>query len=688
MPGIVIFAHGVNDPGGNYDIIEKGLCDGLNERLDAFRLIPGRYGREYEAAQKSKTKSGDSDYDKVAEVKYDPDTYLYKREEFGSDVGKRTHSVFIPFYWGYRAAEEEIAYEEPQKDEVTRRYKTVRGQYQDVHGNRLNKHFAKGGGTFNNATTSIPSMFDEGFYNSNVNGSVRWAGGFDPYQFSGTSPHRRYMVLAAERLAMLVREIRRVAPDDTITIMGHSQGTLVTLLAQAMLAEGNPARTFERQAIEALPPARCADTLVLVDSPYSLREPGSEASAQPRRKRYSSRGKINTLVNIVGAVTEKPHTVPPLAELSPAIKGNRRHNARAGMRWQGAGEAVRRESNRTLIPFVERDNRGKVYMYYCPEDGTVGLMNIAGIGAEGVPDYVDVLASPEERRSFHARAAANGFAGQTPGQYPAMATLAGKRFFQRAWTRQAKDHRGKDTAVGQPPPYRLVFDVECQINAESISPPYEPAMYGGEAIKGNARRAGLVVPNDYAKDLAIGNPDEDMPFLLLAKEESYSAPDPEAVMKAFNKDKEPDDQTYTVRVERKFSLSFSGPRTYLVMREETPNETRQRLERDKDAWQKNNYHSAILSDADNLRRVVAFDVAVGQAKVLDDPDWRRLFIGLADWKMDEDAFSKIKTNPRFAELSIAARSLTQGCHMYYMKGMFPASLVRTEIPSPIDAERR
>ncbi|OLI39462.1 hypothetical protein IXO141_20970, partial [Xanthomonas oryzae pv. oryzae] len=32
-PGIVIFIHGVNDPGAAYPSVEKGLCQGLNERL-------------------------------------------------------------------------------------------------------------------------------------------------------------------------------------------------------------------------------------------------------------------------------------------------------------------------------------------------------------------------------------------------------------------------------------------------------------------------------------------------------------------------------------------------------------------------------------------------------------------------------------------------------------------------------
>jgi pimeloyl-ACP methyl ester carboxylesterase len=681
-PGIVIFVHGVNDPGDNYDIVEEGLCEGLNERLDAFRLIPGRYGEKYAAAHNSKTQPDDDDYPDVAKVKYDPDTYLYQRTEVDGDVGKRTHSVFIPFYWGYRAAENEIAHQPPEKDGTSGRYKTVRGQYQDIHGNRLSKHFAKGGGMFNNATTSIPAMFGPGFYASNGNWGAKKAGSFDQYQFSGESPHRRYMVLAAERLAMLVREIRRVSSDDTITIIGHSQGTLVTLLAQAMLADGNPARAFDDQSLEALPPARRADTLILVDSPYSLREPVFiEWAAQPNRQQYSTRGKVNTLVNIVHAVTEKPHSAPALTDLSPAVREHGPHCGRAGLRWKGIGAALRRERRGALIPFVERDNRGKVYMYYCPEDGTVNIPNIQGIGAEGIPDRVSL---------GDLRSIGKFFSDKVEADYPAMETLSRQRFFQRAWSRRKKDDRGQDTEVGQAPPHRLRFDDwDCQINAEAISPPHVPAMYGGEAVQGTEYEKGLVIPTDYAKDLAIGNPDEHMPLVLLSKtEDAYRPPDAKKALDEFNKGKEPDDRTYAVTIERKNYRHVTGQATYVVMREETPNETRQRIQKDRKTWQENSYHSAILSDMNNLRRVAAFDVAVGQARAIDDPDWRRLFIGLADWKIDKDSRSKLQKNPRFGVLSPAARALAEGCHDYYKNGAFPTALVRTDFPSLVDAEKR
>ena len=90
---------------------------------------------------------------------------------------------------------------------------------------------------FNNATTNIPEMYGPGFQTSAGN-ALASAFGMSNYQHSSKSPDRHYFVLAAVRLAMLIREIRRFDPDETVTIMAHSQGTVITLLAQAILAEG------------------------------------------------------------------------------------------------------------------------------------------------------------------------------------------------------------------------------------------------------------------------------------------------------------------------------------------------------------------------------------------------------------------------------------------------------------------
>ena len=149
MPGIVIFLHGVNDPGAAYESVETGLMQGLNERLHRPDLCAGRYGAEFAAAQAMPVERLSArNKDRLD----DPDTYLYKRS-----TDKTTRSCFIPFYWGYRAAPNEI--KRDKNGDPTQ----LRTQYQDVFDNRLDRHFAKGGGFFANATNNLLEMFGEGF---------------------------------------------------------------------------------------------------------------------------------------------------------------------------------------------------------------------------------------------------------------------------------------------------------------------------------------------------------------------------------------------------------------------------------------------------------------------------------------------------------------------------------------------
>ncbi|WP_456089728.1 T6SS effector phospholipase Tle3 domain-containing protein [Paraburkholderia oxyphila] len=188
------------------------VCAGLNERLSRNDLRAGRYGEQFREAIKHK--SDQKSFDRWANIKYDPDTYQFQRTGV-TNGDRKTHSMLIPFYWGYRAASDKIRGGEEHPT-------TLRGQYQDIYGNRLDKHFAKGGGMFNNATTNIPEMYGPGFQQSLGNRGASMLGMSD-YQYSATSPERTYYVLAAVRLAMLIREIRRFDPDETVTVTRCSE---------------------------------------------------------------------------------------------------------------------------------------------------------------------------------------------------------------------------------------------------------------------------------------------------------------------------------------------------------------------------------------------------------------------------------------------------------------------------------
>lgn len=210
LPGIVIFIHGVNDPGAVYSFVEQGLCAGLNERLSRADLKPGSYGAKYQAAvQATAGKHRSQVTAQQANLLDDPDLNLYQRAN-----ARDTHSGFIPFYWGYRAKSEDIARVNNPGDVTSRTADAdgnlmTRGQYQDIHGNRLDKHFAKGGGFFANATNNIPDMYGPGFKADWKTQRVtkNALGGNSMYAADG--PDRRYFVLAATRLANLITTIRR-----------------------------------------------------------------------------------------------------------------------------------------------------------------------------------------------------------------------------------------------------------------------------------------------------------------------------------------------------------------------------------------------------------------------------------------------------------------------------------------------
>lgn len=623
LPGVVIFLHGVNDPGASYESVETGLCQGVNERLDRPDLKAGRYGAKYNAAKEMPREQWK---DKERQTLDDPDTYLYRRDT----TDPKARSLLIPFYWGYRAAPEEIKRDE-NGDPAKRR-----DQYQDQFNNRLDRHFGKGGGFFANATNNLLEMYAEGFAKP-----VRHVAqlGLKAPLYMGKGPHRRYFVLAATRLAMLISEIRRVSPDETITVMGHSQGTLITLLAQAMLVDKGE---------------RCADCAIMVASPYSLLSDKTPKNART----------LQTLIDIVQHVTQSPHTQPPLSAVCIGVPG---YGGRTGPRWSPEqGQRIGLDDKTVVFP--ERDNRGKVYLYFCHEDTTVGLRDVSGIGTFGVPDAL-------------------------PDGTDAMNALKQHRFYQRLWSKRERD--GQPVKVGDTPGLvalrakgerrnaghgavagtvqrPMQVDELRLINGEALCPPFAPQMFGGEAVTGSANSPGKDSPDAVSVNNALGNPSARFKWLEVSQ--SRHPVNLEQARARWNEGKEPDDQTHAMR-----QVQIPGPtilddkNRYRIEREETPNEIRVRLVADPDEWDDNSYHSAVLRSPENHRWVTAMDIAIGQARCLDDPVMREVLVAIADWKIDEDQFEKVKASAGWSRLSTEAMALVEASHLYYDKGKFPSA---------------
>jgi len=638
-PGNIILVHGVNDVGTSFNAVEDGLCAGLQERLL-------RYFKPVEYKMPSET-----DKDKVDD---DPDAVYFKRQ-----VKPDTDSPVIPFYWGYREVQSET--------------KTVHGQKTDRYGTRLDKDLSKGGGPFGNATSSLPDMWNRGVY-----APLDPVG--DPLRPIKTGPGRMYMVLAALRLAALIAMIRKFEPKDTVSIVAHSQGCLLSLLAQAFLLEKGE---------------RTADTLILTHPPYSLDEEmgiemkgltffqgGSDAAMSKSQYdlldgRQSLHARLQTLVNIVSGVVKSKATEPAFAKISEYDCGG----MVAGC-WKPEGD---------------RDNRGKVYLYFCPEDMTVALDNMRGIGWQGVPDYArgkqfKYVAEHEiGDLGYVSHARPQRWSPSTVIRKPVAELGAG--FFQRVFTakRRLDPRTGKvlPVLVGQPPhdfalrvkgeddhahvaatvrslrdslpvatwPIDPMDKPEMQrqgiraINGEPLHPPCEGDLRGTQVDANKipaSSRLGKVAPQDR------GPCEEVDPITaaiavtaspLLAK--SVEVPDPAGharypgtpqdllaheraqVEAAYNKaqGRKQDDPADKFTVMR--AIRQPDGKVMAVV-QESPNDARKR-------WQQElgekSFHSAIFDSRENHRRVTAYDVAIGCGQASSHRLFYAYLCAVADWRL-------------------------------------------------------
>lgn len=656
QPCNVIVVHGVNDVGIGYCEVEEGLCAGLQDRLL----------RKFKAA----TYKMPVEKDKSVLLD-DPDAVFFKRS-----VAPDSDTPVIPFYWGFR--------------EITDKSKTLNGQKTDRNGNRLDKDLSKGGGPFGNATSTLPDMWNRGMYSP-----------LDPVRDSlrplRTGPGRMYMVLAAQRLAALVSMIRSYEPKDTVNIVAHSQGCLVSLLAQAFLMEMGE---------------RTADTLILTHPPYSLdEEMGKMMKSATYFKgdkdeamkdfydlidgRQTVHARLQTLVNIVAGVAKSRGAEPAFASIGERDCGGMVHG-----RWKPDGD---------------RDNRGKVYLYFCPEDMTVALDNMRGIGWQGVPDHVDDTREvlPQSHRMIAANRGRPGpilFDGK-----PMRAALAalGSSFRQRVFTGKLRTAAGLDkpslVLVGQAP-HDFVLRLATEddhahvakegrgtraslpiasahadplagpaaqrhgrrtINGEALKVPFAADIRGGQIDAGKipaASRWGKMKPEDSGPcesvdpiDAAIavtGSGGLNATFELMPPEiskvvsrrqgdtpednlpEILSVNDLNKLTEAYNAAKIPGntnpDEAYRI-----IAAIRKPDGTIQASVQESPNIARRR-------WQNEvspkSFHSVIFGSRNNHRHVTAYDLSIGSGKAASDPKFFAYLCAVADWRLKSKT-SKDKPRP-------------------------------------------
>ncbi|MCC7701628.1 DUF3274 domain-containing protein [Janthinobacterium sp. GW460P] len=648
LPGNIIVIHGVNDVGVSYKAVEHGLCEGLAQRL----------GRGFTPASYRMPVAADKD-----KLEDDPDAVFFKRT-----MAKDTNSPVIPFYWGYR--------------EVGEKCRTKNGQFIDRYGNRLDKDLSKEGGPFGNATSNLPDMWRPGIY-----APVDPMG--DALRPLRTAPGRMYMVLAAQRLAALIAMIRDYDADDTVSIVAHSQGCLLSLLAQAMLMEKGLAPADN--LILTHPPYSLVDSLPLLMRGAAWFDGGEDAVMKPYYHLLSGAqtmgARLKTLVNIVAGVARGSGKActPPFGDLKKD-----EHRGMVGSQWQSA---------------EDRDNRRKVYLYFCPEDMTVALDNIQGMGWDGVPDYASGSELVEEEETFSVDglsvASGNTKMVERLQVRGALAELGG-RFYQRVFSNKSRldTATGKTTVslVGKPPPFdfplrltaeneqshvevslrshraqhkALAWPIDTRlskteqrngirtITGEALKQPVQADLRGTSQIEAASIPATSMMRNRPVTDQ--GPVEEVDPCdasvaltsatgMLLRSEyrpdpggyqkfperEEYLSPRELALMTAsYNKEKGLDvkdklDQREIVSAKR-------YPDSKVVAQvQESPNEARLRWQREVSA---KSFHSSIIGSAKNHSQVTAYDVAIGSGKASSDPQFYAYLCAVADWRVKDLKYS-------------------------------------------------
>lgn len=678
QPGNIIIIHGVNDVGTSYADVEAGLCAGLERRLY----------RHFKPADYTLP----TDKDQVVD---DPDDVYYKRK-----LGEDTNSPVIPFYWGYR--------------EIGKRTKTVNGQKTDRYGNRLDKDLSKEGGPFGNATSTLPDM-----WNCGVGAPADVMN--DPLRPLRSGPGRMYMVLAARRLAALVAMIRDYEPKDTVTIVAHSQGCLIGLLAQAFLMERGE---------------RTADTLILTHPPYGLDEDinwkvkainvfsgGSDDAMALYYDRISGtqtmNARLQTLVNIVQGVAKAKADQPTFAKIDEASCGGMVEG-----RWKPDGD---------------RDNRGKVYLYFSPEDMTVALDNMKGIGWQGVPDYIrgtrwtgkddgsrwrseTIMRRPlaELGTGFRQRVftAKQRLDPRTQKVGPVLVGLPPHDFALRLKGEDDHAHvesSGRDLRASLPVarwPVRPGDTPEEQrtgiraINGEPLANPCQADMRGSQVdadkLPAGSSHAMLkpadrgpceevdpitaaiaITSNAGMKGLVEERPDPAGHVTHPAAPQLLGQADLQRMETAYNAEKNPKntnpDDRFTV-----LSATRHPNGKVLAVIGESPNAARRRWQHELGA---KSFHSAIFDSARNHSQVTAYDVAIGSGKAASDPKFYAYMCAVADWRLKKPGANE-KTRPNILrwENFVAnfgaylqcepswRRELIEGNANYYSTGNLPACL--------------
>ncbi|MDN4629741.1 T6SS effector phospholipase Tle3 domain-containing protein [Erwinia sp. PsM31] len=372
-PGIIIFVHGVNSTGEWFSSAEENICVGLNRRLGldgtSYALKPNKYNCDIPAADN-----------------YKKDRQLLNAGEANSPV--------VRFYWGYRAADgEEDSWQIPLVNRQNEDYHQLKEQGLKPEALREKGPWFWGGGPFQNGTNNLVSLWSDTGFNERMRylgvEVQTFAPDFD--RLLKTAPPRKYYAHAARRLADLLNSIRETYPQDSVSVISHSQGTMIALAA-TLLADKAP------------------DSLFILNSPYAMSTKVTDYFSLPDKELLSDRAREQTLEAIIKKIAERATALPSYKYIdlcvgqsedkqpwTPAIS----HKSKipltsitytpdgiesSGVNYPAVKTKMRKDVTTSDRWIPERDNHGRLYIYCNPHDRVMGSSPLLSLGWQGLPN--------------------------------------------------------------------------------------------------------------------------------------------------------------------------------------------------------------------------------------------------------------------------------------------------------------
>ncbi|WP_048984377.1 T6SS effector phospholipase Tle3 domain-containing protein, partial [Enterobacter hormaechei] len=395
------------------------------------------------------------------------------------------------------------------------------------------------------------------------------------------APPRKYYAHAAKRLADLVDSIRNKYPKDTVTIISHSQGTMVAMAAVA-IARNVP------------------DALFVLNSPYALDHNDLNGASLPADECISPEGRQNTLSAIIDKVASRKNHLSSLGYEGLCV------GQTADKKNWRPDVALASESGSSL---AERDNHGRTYIYFCPHDRVMGSRPLRSIGWQGLPNNSQGQPHPllkkHQGNLFQRMLARSTPCGEAPNPATPFAKLPdGKPF----WDDKGDKYQSSSFTYPDPPEWQTVF-----INAEKVPEPIDAAKLANFDVS----RVGAEHDDRQIDGWGEINPDKN-----LKNDNTY-------------------DNYINLYPNQDIVIGFknvgteSEPRMVPVTRKETFEEKDLRI---RTYVSQPTDHSTLPMRADFMSQVVAYDLPIGYCDATWDKEFMADLRRKADWTQGEDPY--------------------------------------------------